>query len=735
MSGDASGNTIGTPSLSATTSLLSLPNELLVKIARDLAPNGGRKAGSLRLVCRHLGRVVAPVTWASLVLPADADALDEIGAELLGNHTENTSYIVSILYRRPDLQPRMLVHAIKALPSLRRLHLVGSESKPFVPAHGILSGWNALTELELMYVDLSSNFNIAAWAPNLSTLRAFDCRHSEARDPISLTLSGGISGMLYTETPAVARFTIIKIINWLGQGPLETLDLPVDNAFFTKSAWGELSLPRLKTLVLNVEPMGSDRCDLLSLVRSTLFAENYTQLVAFLESSSLPSLSTLRLGGWYDTIGAEALSSMAPEMVDARAPLIFSLLGSLRQTAVVDVSRRGEDGTLFIRSTEGDPDNPREWPSWKRYAIVILASTLNNLVCIGVSSYSTGANGIAAKFNISSELVTLGLTLYIIGFAIGPLLLAPLSEFFGRRPVYLVSWALFTIFQLPLALTDNIGCFLFFRFVQGFTGAAPLANTGGVVHDLFTRDAGGMAVAIYGPPLGNVFGGFISQKLGFRYLYWIQLAIFGGTWFIIYFCLPETRDTIIITLTRPIKFLFTEPITYLSAAINALTFGIIFLANQAFPLIFGTGNGGHGWTSLGVVNLTYLSFVVGAIIGFLLQPLQERHYNRVKDDAGGNSVPEARFFSSLFGIFLLPIGLFIAAWTSYADLPWIAPIIGFTLFGIGFYMIITAILNYVVDGYSHYAASSLGAVVMVRNAIAGVFPLFSSQVDLHSFKY
>ena len=42
--------------------------------------------------------------------------------------------------------------------------------------------------------------------------------------------------------------------------------------------------------------------------------------------------------------------------------------------------------------------------------------------------------------------------------------------------------------------------------------------------------------------------------------------------------------------------------------INAINFGIVFLANQAFPLIFGVGNGGHGWTSLGAQNLTYLSF-------------------------------------------------------------------------------------------------------------------------------
>lgn len=81
--------------------------------------------------------------------------------------------------------------------------------------------------------------------------------------------------------------------------------------------------------------------------------------------------------------------------------------------------------------------------------------------------------------------------------------------------------------------------------------------------------------------------------------------------------------------------------------------------------------------------------------GFALQPLQERFYHRRIAANGGKSDPEARWGSSLYGVFLIPMGLFIAAWTSFPNIVWIAPIIGFTLFGIGFYMIITAILNYV----------------------------------------
>lgn len=168
-----------------------------------------------------------------------------------------------------------------------------------------------------------------------------------------------------------------------------------------------------------------------------------------------------------------------------------------------------------------------------------------------------------------------------------------------------------------------------------------------------------------------------------------------------------------------------DQITYLSALINGFTYGLIFLCNEAFPLIFGP----RGW-GIGAVNLTYGAFVVGALIGFALQPLQERFYHK-RTALKGSSDPEARWASSLFGIVLLPAGLLIAAFTTDISLPFMAPLVGFTLFGIGFYMIITAILNYVVDGYGHYSASSLAGVVMVRNIVGAIFPLCTSPTLVH----
>jgi hypothetical protein len=69
---------------------------------------------------------------------------------------------------------------------------------------------------------------------------------------------------------------------------------------------------------------------------------------------------------------------------------------------------------LLVRFGSDDQSDPHQWPTWKRYWCVAFASWLNVLVCIGASGYSTGAEGIGKSFNVSEEIVTLGLSLYVV---------------------------------------------------------------------------------------------------------------------------------------------------------------------------------------------------------------------------------------------------------------------------------------------------------------------------------
>lgn len=116
-----------------------------------------------------------------------------------------------------------------------------------------------------------------------------------------------------------------------------------------------------------------------------------------------------------------------------------------------------------------------------------------------------------------------------------------------------------------------------------------------------------------------------------------------------------------ITLTRPFRFLFTEPITYYSAIYNGFIYGLVYLFNEAFPLVFGPG--GHGFNT-GEQGLCFLGLFIGPIIGALLHPLQERYYLKRVRQNDGKGVPEARMWMALAGTFMLPIALFWFAWTS-----------------------------------------------------------------------
>lgn len=128
--------------------------------------------------------------------------------------------------------------------------------------------------------------------------------------------------------------------------------------------------------------------------------------------------------------------------------------------------------------------------------------------------------------------------MYVLGFALGPLLLAPLSERFGRSPVYFVGWFLLFLWQLPCALAPNIGTLIICRFLAGFCGSAPLTNTGGTVSDLWARNTSGYPMAVYGvsstlgPPFALVVMGFIDLKFGWRDVFWANMGIFGGFWLI-----------------------------------------------------------------------------------------------------------------------------------------------------------------------------------------------------------
>lgn len=380
------------------------------------------------------------------------------------------------------------------------------------------------------------------------------------------------------------------------------------------------------------------------------------------------------------------------------------------------------DGYKKVYFSENDSENPRNWSNGQKWYLTIFCSYLNVIVASQASVYSPGQMQVIEEFNISEELAIAGLSLYVLGFAIGPMAVAPLSETFGRRNVYLICWGLFTILAFGVAFAPNIATLFVFRFLTGLASSPPLANTGGLISDLWSRDTKsyGMSMAVYtfsscsGPQWGNLYSGFIAQQLGWRWVFYLTSLLFVGVhFFIILFTLKETRHNVLlerkaarlrketgddlyisqdgdekktvlellrISLSRPFIFLATEPITMFAAMWNGLLYGLIFLFNDAFVVVFGPGKG-YNWQHVGVVQLTFSAFIIGEFIGFLIYPYTQERYYQYAIRKAGQSVPEARMASGLVGCILLPIGLFIFAWTCDASISFVVPLLGAAIFG------------------------------------------------------
>ena len=143
-----------------------------------------------------------------------------------------------------------------------------------------------------------------------------------------------------------------------------------------------------------------------------------------------------------------------------------------------------------------------------------------------------------AEFGSTRIEATLGLSTYVIGIAFGPMLLGPLSEFYGRRPIYLISWTLYVVWVVPSAVAGNIATMIIARFFDGLAGSAFLSVAGGSVGDLFSRKDLQKPMMAYsmtpfiGPSIGPLVGGFINSFLPWRWTFyiltiWATLVLLG----------------------------------------------------------------------------------------------------------------------------------------------------------------------------------------------------------------
>lgn len=183
------------------------------------------------------------------------------------------------------------------------------------------------------------------------------------------------------------------------------------------------------------------------------------------------------------------------------------------------------DDNAFMVSYDGDDDpvNPKNKKNATKWCIVIILALGSFCVTSASSLYTTTYGGMTREFGSSRIINTLGLSTFVFGLGIAPMVLGPLSEFYGRRIIYLVAFGGFFVFLIPCAVAQNIETMLVVRFFDGFFGSAFLSVAGGTVGDMFTKDTLQAPMLIYsaspflGPATAPVFGGFINSNVSWRW--------------------------------------------------------------------------------------------------------------------------------------------------------------------------------------------------------------------------
>ncbi|KAI5476210.1 2-isopropylmalate synthase [Pseudohyphozyma bogoriensis] len=399
---------------------------------------------------------------------------------------------------------------------------------------------------------------------------------------------------------------------------------------------------------------------------------------------------------------------------------------------------------IAVYFSPNDPENPQEgWSSVKKWRVLFVAFCVTFTATINASGEGAVSSGFRQDHpEVSSEVFITSTFTY------------QLSEYELRQHTSELSFGdvafgheklTFALLFLPQALAPHFPSVVVTRFFQGAAGSVEGPVIAGIVADLFAKKNRGRAYVIISPLSLAPFATAHPSK---------QMILSGVTCLLFILFLPETRGELLLqkrairheketgrphyipggvharnwseafkkSSTRPLVFLFTEPIVAMSALWIGTAWGVVYLLIGAVPHVFTEVYG----FNQGQSGTVMLCMPIGALIGLVWDQLvQERWYQRSRKEGGGIAKPEARLYSSAIGGILYSVGGFGFAWTARPGIPWIAPCIFVTIFNIGTYTIYLATYQFLSEVYGTFSSSAQAAQSLLRGLLGAVFPFFA----------
>lgn len=187
------------------------------------------------------------------------------------------------------------------------------------------------------------------------------------------------------------------------------------------------------------------------------------------------------------------------------------------------------DGTTLVDwYTTDDPENPQNWTNKKKAMVVVQIYFYTLAVYIGSAIITPSQPYIEEIFHVSPEVASLALSMYVLGYGIGPMVFSPLSEIpsIGRNPPYIVTFTIFMALSIGVAEVNNFPALIVLRFLQGFFGSPCLATGGASIGDIYSLLrlpyylTGWAAFATAGPALGPLISGFSVPATNWHWSLW-----------------------------------------------------------------------------------------------------------------------------------------------------------------------------------------------------------------------
>ncbi|KAH8927002.1 MFS general substrate transporter [Atractiella rhizophila] len=421
-----------------------------------------------------------------------------------------------------------------------------------------------------------------------------------------------------------------------------------------------------------------------------------------------------------------------------------------------------EDVFLVGWYADDDQENPQNWSFRKKSVVTAAIMLLTFSVYIGSAIYSSSIPGVMEYFHVSQTKAILGLSLFVLGYGIGPMILSPLSEVpaIGRNPIYMATLFLFVILQIPAVTTSNYSVLMAMRFLTGFVGSPALATGGASLADIWAPMKMPYVIglwsvgAVLGPVLGPVISGFAAMNAGWRWPLYELLMISGFALIVLSFILPETnaatillkraerlrkitgnnnlrskseidqantttKDVLYEALVRPFQLALEPAVLFINVYI-ALAYSIFYLWFEAFPIVFGEIYG----FNLGLQGLPFIGIAVGCFLAFAGYAAFQYYHVEPKFRRTGVLVPEERLQVALVASLFIPVSLLLFGWLSRPSVHWMGPIIAASLYIPGIFLLFQSCIVYLPMSYPLYAASLLAGNDLFRSSGGAAFPLF-----------